>query len=997
MKKGNIFFKLTLAVILATFTSYGLIAGNRFSMEFNGSNESVFISNASGLNVTDKWTFEAWIYVNSVSAYDDFMFRNGIFSFQVKNPLGSGDFAVDFYNRDNGSELSTGASGDLTFNTWYHVAATFDGSTAKLYVNNNLVDSDATASNWILQTNSENFNIAARYISGYSNYFDGQIDEIRLSDVARSISDMQTHYRREEYSVDGNTLLLMHFNDQADPATYITGTGFSGTVNSHNVDISNYKDSEIVAARLLQPNYRSQASGNWNTPASWQYYNGTTLSWENATLCPDFYDDTITVISSHTIAVTGDISVNQLIINAGGTLNVSSGITVTLKNGPGTDLDVYGTIKKSGTILRSSGATIVVENGGKYQHDTDGSISTATWVDGSTCEIIGVGSGTTLLNLGNTGQNFDNFTWNVPTQNRDVAMEDFTDTYGDFTLITTNGYELQLNNSTTDKQINIGGNGDFILQGGTLNIASGAENTYFVVYNNFTQTGGTLTSTGTGTGYLRFGRLYVDDAGTFSKTGGTLTPDDIQVNKHYSLTLNSDWDVGSIPFNLLGKMTVNPGKTLSFDSTFTIYSTANYQGSLINYGTVSDNIKVQCYLTSQQWYGISAPVDNQQAGVFYLGGSPDVWMKKYNEESNSYSFITDITTDLQDMHGWFVWLGGSSSHTFEFDGPVRTGTVGSNNNLIRTTDTTGYNFVGNPFPSAIDWDAASGWTKTNIENAIYIYNNGNWATYINGTGTNGGSSHIAMNQGFFVQVSDGGGPYPEYGTLKMTSDVCVHSDTAFMKITPGTQKIIRLQINDGNLKDETVIRVTENASEGWDGNLDAHKLFSFNPQIPQIFSTGNGFMSINSIPPGVKTVPLDVKGVNGNLLTVSLMQGDDFENIFLYDNLTAQITDLKKEAYSFTYDESFANRFVLSFLVTDLSDKKTGNKKFNVFARGKTVEVVFNDISKAEIIIYNLLGQEITRKNTTSRVNNFSISETGYYIVKVKGERYSTSKKVFIR
>jgi len=341
------------------------------------------------------------------------------------------------------------------------------------------------------------------------------------------------------------------------------------------------------------------------------------------------------------------------------------------------------------------------------------------------------------------------------------------------------------------------------------------------------------------------------------------------------------------------------------------------------------------------------------------------------------------------MHGWFVWLGGSSSHTFEFDGPVRTGTVGSNNNLIRTTDTTGYNFVGNPFPSAIDWDAASGWTKTNIENAIYIYNNGNWATYINGTGTNGGSSHIAMNQGFFVQVSDGGGPYPEYGTLEMTTDVCVHSDTAFMKITPGTQKIIRLQINDGNLKDETVIRVTENASEGWDGNLDAHKLFSFNPQYPQIFSTGNGFMSINSIPPGVKTVPLDVKGVNGNLLTVSLMQGDDFENIFLYDNLTAQITDLKKEAYSFTYDESFANRFVLSFLVTDLSGKKTGNKKFNVFARGKTVEVVFNDISKAEIIIYNLLGQEITRKNTTSRVNNFSISETGYYIVKVKGERYA--------
>ena len=37
------------------------------------------------------------------------------------------------------------------------------------------------------------------------------------------------------------------------------------------------------------------------------------------------------------------------------------------------------------------------------------------------------------------------------------------------------------------------------------------------------------------------------------------------------------------------------------------------------------------------------------------------------------------------------------------------------------TYTKGFNLVGNPYPSAIDWDAASGWTKTNIDNAVYYF------------------------------------------------------------------------------------------------------------------------------------------------------------------------------------------------------------------------------------------------------------------------------------
>ena len=125
MKKLYFLLKPTITIMLLLLLAGArVMAGNVYSYSFNGTSESIYISNASALNVTDHWTFEAWINVNSVSVYDDFMFRDSIFSFQVKNPLGSGDFALDFYNRDNTEQLSTDASEDLTFNTWYHVAAT---------------------------------------------------------------------------------------------------------------------------------------------------------------------------------------------------------------------------------------------------------------------------------------------------------------------------------------------------------------------------------------------------------------------------------------------------------------------------------------------------------------------------------------------------------------------------------------------------------------------------------------------------------------------------------------------------------------------------------------------------------------------------------------------------------------------------------------------------------------------------------------------------------
>ena len=92
--------------------------------------------------------------------------------------------------------------------------------------------------------------------------------------------------------------------------------------------------------------------------------------------------------------------------------------------------------------------------------------------------------------------------------------------------------------------------------------------------------------------------------------------------------------------------------------------------------------------------------------------------------------------------------------TIEFSGVFNTG---NQSITLESNGSEKWNFVGNPYPCTINWDA-SGWTKTNINDAIYIWDatlnsgQGGYMSYIGGVGTDGGSEFIPPSQGFFIEV-----------------------------------------------------------------------------------------------------------------------------------------------------------------------------------------------------------------------------------------------------
>lgn len=152
--------------------------------------------NAAFPSGTAHFTFEGWFYWNSKPVSE-----HGL--------MGQGDRSTDrawnlYYNHGGtvGSryldlEIYDGASfhdaisvlWEPTLATWYHIAADFDGTKYRMYVDGTL--KQATTASYSMRNTTERFTVGG-YLSGGSvnSDFDGYIDEVRITaTVARYASD----------------------------------------------------------------------------------------------------------------------------------------------------------------------------------------------------------------------------------------------------------------------------------------------------------------------------------------------------------------------------------------------------------------------------------------------------------------------------------------------------------------------------------------------------------------------------------------------------------------------------------------------------------------------------------------------------------------------------------------------------------------------------------------------------------------------------------------
>jgi xylan 1,4-beta-xylosidase len=234
----------------------------------------------------------------------------------------------------------------------------------------------------------------------------------------------------------------------------------------------------------------SYQSGNWNDVNTWTLYDGT--NWIHpAPGVPSVSDGPVTILDGHDIVVTENDSADQLMVAAGGTLEINSGITFQVNNAMGTDLVVEGTLRNYGSVTADSLATICFSGSGQYEHNQDGgAIPEAIWKPSSTCIIDSLKADVPS----NGSQDFYNFLWNCPDQTASLSMNWNEITIGGNITIQSTGtaqWQMCAPEAGTTAAVNI--RGDIIQSDGEFT-ATGTENASTAItinhHGNINITGG---------------------------------------------------------------------------------------------------------------------------------------------------------------------------------------------------------------------------------------------------------------------------------------------------------------------------------------------------------------------------------------------------------------------------------------------------------------------------------------------------------------------------
>ncbi len=276
---------------------------------------------------------------------------------------------------------------------------------------------------------------------------------------------------------------------------------------------------------------------------------------------------------------------------------------------------------------------------------------------------------------------------------------------------------------------------------------------------------------------------------------------------------------------------------------------------------------------------------------------------------------TSSASPLVVGRGYSVFIRQCGAPTLiDYIGPVNQGTF----NLPVTFTPNdplgqGWNLVGNPFPSTIDWDLA-GWTKNRISPIIAITDNAAGMTryYEAGVTTDQiPNGYIASGQGFFVRAN-GANP-----VLTIRETVKTNSVGEYYRERSNFIPSLVVSLSDGKNTDWTYVKTIPNALAGLD-SMDAPKILNPNFSLSTL-SADNHAMAINALKELSCGAPLALKteGLTVGEYSIALDTRQFFNNhsFVLIDKFEGKQISIKDNQYSFKVTEdslSFAaDRFMI--------------------------------------------------------------------------------------
>ncbi len=215
----------SLVLICSLLLMTGPSAYSQTALQFNGTNQYVTFGVATSTLGSSTFTLEAWIKKTAAGLTVTTGTGGTVAVPVITKGRGEGDtpanlncnyflgltaagiLTADFEDKATGLNHPITGIAVLATNTWYHIAATYDGTTWRLYLNgvldNSLVVGAYLPENTSIQHAGLATAMTSAGTSGASGYFAGVIDEARIWNVARTQAQIQGSMNSELTSGTG--------------------------------------------------------------------------------------------------------------------------------------------------------------------------------------------------------------------------------------------------------------------------------------------------------------------------------------------------------------------------------------------------------------------------------------------------------------------------------------------------------------------------------------------------------------------------------------------------------------------------------------------------------------------------------------------------------------------------------------------------------------------------------------------------------------------------
>jgi|GEM_PF-2265976 len=584
----------------------------------------------------------------------------------------------------------------------------------------------------------------------------------------------------------------------------------------------------------------------------------------------------------------------------------------------------------------------------------------------------------------------------------------------------TSPYPVLAAGSAAAKSLTIGNSASFTQSGGILDVKESVDNS-----GTISASGGNVVLSGTtaqavgGSGSTQFWSLTNANPAGISQTGAlsihgvlALTSSDL-ATRGQTLTLLSDAAGTALVDNTGG--VVNGSVTVQRY----INPTANAGAGYRHYSSPVANATFNDLATA----GFT-PVLNLAYNTVGSAAMPFPNLFGYNEArvvdpANTVSafdqgFLVPASTSLLSMTGYTVNI--AANQTVDLTGTLNNGPTTATGLTRGTASQSGWQLLGNPYPSPINFSQTSGVTRLNMDEAVYVYQStsqyaGQYRSYVNGFG----NPQLAIMQGFFSRVSTN----QTSGSLSLNNALRVTSLTAqpsFDRATQDTRPLVQLRLQGAApLTDDAYVYFEQGASAAYDARYDAYKLSNSSGLSVSSIAVADE-LSINglSLLTGITTVPLNVNVPSAGTYSLSVANLVNFSagtQVLLLDTQTgARINLSQQPAYIFQATATaLPGRFSLYFGPDGTLANRNANLAAQVQlfpnpAHGNFTLVLPAGLSRTsvQVSILNQLGQVINERTVAmtaaGAATQFNVSSMtpGIYSLRLTSGTTQVTKRLVV-